>query len=243
MLGHLAVARVDDDELGAALLHVLERPLPVEQLGCGGIATPEHHEVGALPVRLVGAEAAVGAGLQPHVGAVADGAVAAGVGTAEQVRELVVQVRLGAVRTLEEAERLGAVLVPQRSQALRHLVERLIPGDLLPFALAALARALERLLQAVGVVLEVFPTILLQAGAHVALVVRVVGIALDLHDAPVLLRAEHAAVQVAQETRRPLDFPRRLDHNTAPLSPVAASAAIPGCHRLTQGATLRKDGG
>ena len=195
MLGHLTVARIDDDELRAALLHVLERPLPVQKLGRGGVATPQHHEVGALPVRLVGAEAAVGAGLQPHVGAVADSAVAAGVGAAEQVRELVVQVRLGAVRAFEEAESLGAVLVAQLGQALGHLVERLVPGDLLPLALAALTRALERSLQAVGIVLEVLPAILLQAGAHVALVVRIVGVALDLHDAPVLLRAEHAAVR------------------------------------------------
>ena len=154
LLGHLAEARVDDHELGAALLAVRVHPVPQKRLRCDGVAAPQHYEVGVHPVRLIGAEAAVGAGLEPHVAGVADGAVAARVRAAEQVRELVVQPAPRARRALGEGERLGPVLVAQLGQLVGYLVERLVPGDLLPLAAAALAHALERLLQAVRVVHE-----------------------------------------------------------------------------------------
>ena len=143
LLGNLAEAGVDDDELRAALLHVAQCPLPIQKLGCSRVAAPQNDEVSALPVRFIGAEAAVGARLEPHVGAVADGAVAASVRRAEQVGELVVQVGLRAVRSLEEAQGLGAVFVAKIGKALGHFVEGLVPGDLFPLAASALADALE----------------------------------------------------------------------------------------------------
>ena len=97
------------------------------------------------------------------------------------------EVGLGAVGAFEEGQRLGAVLIAQGGQLLGDLVERLIPGDLLPLSAAALANALERFLQAVGVVLEVLPATLLETRAHEALVVRVVGVTLDVDDPAVLL--------------------------------------------------------
>ena len=49
-------------------------------------------------------------------------------------------------------KRLGAVLVADLEQLLGDLVHRLVPADLFPLALAALAYALERVEQALGVV-------------------------------------------------------------------------------------------
>ena len=152
LLGDLAETGVDDDELRAALLHVAQGPLPVQKLGRSRVAAPQNDEVSALPVRLIGAEAAVGARLEPHVGAVADGAVAAGVRRAEQVGELVVQVGLRAVCSLEEAQGFGSVLVAKIGKALGHFVKGLVPGDFLPLAASAFADSLEGSLQAVGVV-------------------------------------------------------------------------------------------
>ena len=122
------------------------------------------------------------------------------------------QVGLRAVRSLEEAQGLGSVLVAKIGKALSHLVEGLVPGDLFPLAASALADALEGPLQAVGVVLEILPAVMLESGAHIPLVMRVVRISLDLHDSAVFLRAENSAIQVAQKTRCSLDFPLDLSH-------------------------------
>ena len=50
LLGNLAEAGVDDDELRAALLHVAQGPLPIQKLGSCGVAAPQNDEVSALPV-------------------------------------------------------------------------------------------------------------------------------------------------------------------------------------------------
>ena len=104
---------------------------------------PHKRRVGALPVRFIGA-AAVGARLEPHVEAVADGAVAASVRRAEQVGELVVQVGLRAGTFPRGSTGSRPVLVAEIGKALAFFVEGLVPGaSSSHWPLRALADALE----------------------------------------------------------------------------------------------------
>ena len=76
-------------------------------------------------------------------------------GIAEQIREAAAGPQMaGAVGALSDRQGLGAVFLPQRVEALRDLVKRLLVGNLLPLAGAALAHALESVVHAILVVVE-----------------------------------------------------------------------------------------
>ena len=113
----------------------------------------------------------------------------------------------GAGGSFREGKCLSAVFVAEVGELLGDLVERLVPGDLLPLAAAALAGALQRSLQTVGVVHEAVKiTLLVQSGTHKTFVVGAIRIALDVHDSAVLLRYQNAAADVAEEATSTQDL-------------------------------------
>ena len=75
-------------------------------------------------------------------------------GVREAERHQVLEAVLGgnACAKIPEDDLVRAVLVANLAELLADLVEGLIPADLLPLAFAALADALERLLQALGII-------------------------------------------------------------------------------------------
>ena len=94
--------------------------------------------------------------VQGVVPAPADGAGVHHVaGVAQQVREAAARPQVvRAVGALGRHERLGAVLVDEPLELLGDLLDGLVVGYLLPLVLAALARALERVVDALGMVME-----------------------------------------------------------------------------------------
>ena len=98
---------------------------------------------------------------------------------------------------------MAMVCGPVVADGVLHLVgdgvERLVPGDALPLALALGSHLLHRVLDAVGVVdvLDAREPL----GAHRALGERV-GVALDVDDHAVLHGDDHAAAAVAALARR-----------------------------------------
>lgn len=96
-------------------------------------------------------------------------------------------------------ERLGAIFVNERLELLGDFLDGLIVGDLLPLVLATLANTLERMIDALGVIMELDRALALLAqtvAEHGALRV----IAPELHE-PAGLRVDtgiDAAVHVAE---------------------------------------------
>ena len=139
--------------------------------------------------------------VQGVVPAPADGARVDDVArVAEQVGEAGARPQVvGAVGALGGHERLGAVLADELPEPLGDLPDRLVVGDLLPAVLAALADAPQRVVDALGVVVELDGALAALAEAvaeHRALVV--VGAELDQAAGPRVHAAPDAAVHVAE---------------------------------------------
>ena len=121
------------------------------------------------------------------------------VGAAELVHEAAARPVVGARRAAGRGHGLGAGFGLDLVQALGHLGDGLVVGNLLPLALALLAHALERMVDAGGVVQMQKGAV---AAAAEAALVRVIGIALDLDHLPVLHIGEDAAVRMAEVAQR-----------------------------------------
>ena len=202
--------RVDRDEAAAATLELRDRDLErVRVVVLGGADHDEQLgaiEVGATELPERTADRVDQAGGHVHR---AEAAVRGVVGRAELLREHAGQ-RLHLVTPGEQRELLR-VLGAQPRQALRHDLERLVPGDLVELRRTALAAgaAQQRPGQARRRVLLHDAGCAL--GADHALVQRVVRVALDMPDLAVAQRDTDAATARAHVAGRVLDlFPARL---------------------------------
>ena len=152
--------QADVDDLGAVAAR-LNQVLGDALLVLDGVCAPHDDEVGAVEVGRVGGHVLVEVA---HVveggveGAVVKAVALDRVGGTPQAHEARGQHGTQALRGrhrghhVPHGQRLRAVLVAQLKELGGYLVERLIPADLLPLALAALANALKRVQQALGVV-------------------------------------------------------------------------------------------
>ena len=121
-----------------------------------------------------------------------------------RVVQAVQEVVRAAARALRDNDRLWAVLLDGLADLLLDDVERLVPRDALPLALAALAGALQGVLEAVGMRVDLLGRERLDA--QDAVVHRIVLIALHAHDLVVVVdREDDAALGMAVETDGP-DF-------------------------------------
>ena len=210
---HPGDARVDVDELRAAFLHAVDKPVPEETVGIGldGIAAPLEDDLGELVLRIVVAArivlTAVNDGRTAHnaygsratrqIARVAREEAATEVralecGVLEQ-RNLPHDVAAGA---LKGDDRFGADFIPRSADMLLDHVVRLVPGNLLPLVLAALAHALQGVTQA-GRVVDGLVDHVQAAHAQTAAAELVVRVALDVVDLAVLHVEQHAAPLVA----------------------------------------------
>ncbi len=204
------LARIDDDDLDLFGLHPLAQALPVERRRMPDVVAVKHHAV-----HLVDFGPRVGAAQQRVVHgdgvAAADGAGAADVrGIAEEVEEPGAHgVHVAAVGALVEGEGLGPVLCLQAGELFRYLVERLIPGDLLPPVLAALPDPLERMHELLRAVEPL--DVVGHAVAAAAVGGGIVGIASKPDQLAVLHRRDQPAL-VDAARRGPADDLLLLDH-------------------------------
>ena len=202
--GEGAGAWVDDDQVLAVVERVDE---PVRHLGIGAadleLLGPRDLGLGELP------SPAVVVAVQPSVtsdqaveakpGAVADVARRDGVAGAERARHLHRVAVVAAAGALRDGDGVRPVVADRLLHLVCDRVERFVPRDALPPALALGPDLLHGVLDAVGVVdvldaREAF-------GAHRALGERV-GVALDVDDRAVLHGDDHAAATVAALARR-----------------------------------------
>ena len=227
--------RVDGDHLGTAL-HAVDDPMAEEVVGVGNnsVAAPVHDDLRTAPLGtfLVVAILELLRHIGDHEVAVhgshggrtrAEARVACKIAHGEvrgaerrmcQIGDLVAVVAAGADVA---DDGLGTVVLPDGADLLLDDVEGLVPADLLPLVLAALAGALHGMAQARRVVDELrhFEA----AHAQRALVKRVLRVALDLLELAVLGVVKHAAAVMAAGARPggragdgvlavlPLDFP------------------------------------
>ena len=121
------------------------------------------------------------------------------VGAAELVQEAAARPVVGARRAAGGGHGLGAGFGLDLVQALGHLGDGLVVRDLLPFSLAFGPHALERVVDAGGMLQMQKGAV---AAAAEAALVRVVRVALDLDHLPVLHIGEDAAVRMAEVAQR-----------------------------------------
>ena len=214
---HPGDARVDVDELRAAFLHAVDEPVAEETVGVGldGIAAPLEDNLGELVLGIVVATRIV-------LAAVNDGGAAHdahGSRAARQVarvagEEAAAEVRALEGRVLEQGDLphdvaasalkgddgLRADFIPRSADMLFDHVVRLVPGNLLPLVLAALAHALQGVAQASRVVDGLVDHVQ-AAHAQTAAAELVVRVALDVVDLAILHVEQHAATLVAAGAR------------------------------------------
>ena len=197
----LGAARVDDDELHPALLRLVEALRGVvlgdaAPHGDGRVRPDQHPHVRVVEHLRARAPVAV-VGARDRLGGLVDGA--AGVGHVradarhERARELAGGGEGEAVGAAEGGDGAGAVLGDDRLQPVRHLLDRLLVGDV---AVRPVGAALLRVEEAVGVVVLLRELAALDAGEP--LVHRVLRIAAHLDRAPVLDVDLDAAEGVAE---------------------------------------------
>ncbi len=183
----VAVARVDDDDLRAALLERLLKMVGGARaagLRLAGVLAEHHdqlriHDVGVGVGRARAVQVRQRCGnLRRAVAAVAAQAAAVQVDEARQERADVAGVH---ARRVVVPNGLGAVLVEDALIVLGDEVVCLVPRDLLELSLAALARALHGVAQAVGVVDPTADGAAAQAGANLVVAVRIVAGVVALH--------------------------------------------------------------
>ena len=206
--GRLGVARVHDHDLQAVLLQV-GVAVHAAQRGGTGVHAPEDEALGAGEVRLERRPAGH-AGLGHERGDPAQKGVVEAVRRAELVQEAAARPVVGARRAARRGHGLGAALVLDLVEAVGNLLDRLVVRDLLPLALALGTHALQRVVDAGGVV-DVQQRA--RAAAAQSAMVRVIGIAFDLDYVAILNVGEHAAVSMAE-------IAERLDHRDAVLMDV-----------------------
>ena len=205
--GGLRDARVDHDQLGALRLAVLE-PLPGGRRRLGRVRAPDHDALADARVgRLVDRVPAVDGGLGDELADAAVPALTDEVRGAEVAGEAPARpVARPLVRAAERRDRLGAVARADLAELGGDLVERLLPGDPLPLVLAAGADALQRVVEAVGVIVQ------LDAGgaldAELALRDGVLLVAVEAHRMTGLVDLDqHPAVLGAERAERPPHVP------------------------------------
>jgi hypothetical protein len=152
-----------------------------------------------------------------------------GVGTAQRIGNQVRHAACTGPRAAVAADGVHPVLLAHRGEPFGDTVERLVPCHPLPPALAPGSHALERVEHPVGMV---EPSDLVFAlGADIALVVGVIGVALQPHHAPILDVRKHAAFAVARLTDGTND-----GHRTTPSSPgcskLLSASPTYACRRL-----------
>ena len=211
LLGQLGAAGIDDHQRGA-LAQLLQQQAVDRALlvGPGHVAAPEHHQRAFL-VKIGHRVEAAGVHAGDLARGVADVLDRHQVGRAEEVGQPdqgeVLQ-PLG--HPLAESHRPGAVGIPDFHQAGGDRLQRFLPGNRLPSALAAAAGALQRLFQPVGVgqALGRNPALV----ADVAAVQKAVGIALDLDDLVALNPHQQSAAAVVHAGAVGLDPPGVIGH-------------------------------
>ena len=97
---------------------------------------------------------------------------------------------------------LGAFALADIAQFGGDFIHRLLPANLFPLTLAALANALEDMVEPVGMLIEFDHGAAL--GAQLAAVDRIVGIAVKTNRVPIGHFDEHAAIGAAQPAKRAL---------------------------------------
>ena len=211
----VGVARVDDDDLRAGLLqahHVVVGRAAAGHLRLAAVVAEQHDELGVGHVRrAVGLAAAVEprqslADLGRGIRAV--GLQEAAVDAGEALHEVADVAVLHAGGVLHE-HRLGAVLVEHLLVGLGDGIERLVPGDLLELALAALAHALERHREAVGVVDPAADGSAALAGAQLMVAVGVVAGVVSFHPGDLIvdnMEAQSAAALAVHRAVAPANF-------------------------------------
>ena len=207
--GGVGVARVDDDELAAVLLHLAVVVVRQAEDGLGRVVAPEDHELRALEA----GQTAAGVRDAEH-GRRGGARVAHGhrVVAADVAAGHIAEAR-GQIGTHDVAARVAradlhvarkrAVLAQDALVLADDVVDGLVPADLLELALATFAGALRGMLQTVGMVLP----FAVRAAAHAGLAARglLVGLErvarVDLRDGAVLDVRLDEALAAAVERR------------------------------------------
>ena len=187
--------RIENDQLRAALLHNVDDPVAEEAVAVGDENVVANVE-DVLGVHVLGVSIALLEVLR-HVGyeevaheAVADGGtrqVARVTGQEAQYEVRAVKTCIGQVRglpadvaagALHGDDGLGAIVFPNLMYVLYDVIVSLVPSDALPLVLATLANALQRVLQAIGMIERLDDVE--ATHAQTALVVRGQRVAFDL---------------------------------------------------------------
>src|SRR5262245_35574492 len=97
-----------------------------------------------------------------------------------------------------ECDRLRSILLPDRQQPLRDVIERIVPGDPFPPAGAARAEASQRIFQAVGMINQIERH--RSDRAEPAMIERRLRIAFNLNQLIILDVKQHATAAMAAAT-------------------------------------------
>ena len=208
----VAVARVDDHELRVAALKRLREVVTraaAAHLVLNGVFAKLHHQLGVLDI---GIRVAVALAVDERQGARdlrravrAVVAQAPAIEVHEALQEVADVFRLHARRVLDE-HGFGAVLVKHALVIVGDDAGGLVPRNLLELALAALAHALQRVLQAVLVVDQAANRTAAQACANLVVAVRVVArvVGFDaIHCVVFHMQTQRAAALAVHMARRP----------------------------------------
>ncbi len=143
-----------DNDLGTAFLARADRVGHHVDLRRHRVRTPDHHAIGAAHLARIGPAQRAGRGGEAGPGGIgADRIEEAGIalGVAQSVNRIALHPAHGAGVEIRP-NRLAAVLRLGSEESLGDLVERGVPGNLLPAPLALRADASQRLHQALGMI-------------------------------------------------------------------------------------------
>ena len=211
----LGVARVDDDDLRAGFLqthHVVVGGAAAGHLRLAAVVAEQHDELGIGHIRrAVGLAAAVEprqrlANLGRGAGAV--GLQEAAIDAGQPLHEVANVAVLHARGVLHE-HRLGTVLVEHLLVGRGDSVDGLVPGDLLELALAALAHALQRRGEAIGVVDPAADGTAALAGMQLVIAVGIVAGVVGFHPGDLVIdhvEAQRAAALAVDGAVAPADL-------------------------------------
>ena len=206
--GRLGIAGVDDDDLQAGLLQV-GVAVHAAQRGGARVHAPKYQALRGAQVGLEGRPAGH-AGFRHERGDPAQQRVVEAVRRAELVEEAAASPVVGARRAARRGHGLGAAFGLDLVELVGHFLNSLVVRDLLPLALALFAHALERMVDAGGMVDMQQRA---RAAAAQAALAGVIRIAFDLDHIAILNVGEHAAVSMAE-------IAERLDHRDAVLMDI-----------------------
>ena len=206
--GGLGITRINHDDLQTLLLQVGVAVHAAER-GGAGVEAPQDERASGAQIGLERRPAG-NAGLGHEGGDPAQKRVVETVRRAEQVQEATAGEVIGARRSAGGGDGLGAAFRFDLVESIGNLLDGLIVRDLLPLALALLADALERMVDA-GRMVHVQK----RAGTTAAqtALARIIRITLDLDHVAILNIGEYAAVSMAE-------IAERLDHSDAILVDV-----------------------